>query len=387
MKRRGKERRRTLAQSIRNNSQSPSPKLLQFDESPFSKILRSKTKSSLSKDFVDMPPPSVKEKFVKTLPARLGEEEYSPSNNLGLVGVKRKREEDNSLAKENLQSNPNLRHKHSSTVGTFTSSAPSHKAIQRSLRKSVDLSRAGDGSLLGNTLMRQARRLAQNAKSDTTQTDYFKLKAMGLDPDTPIVPESKKRPRAATITGGNAASHEKSSALTMHKPPAPSTPSKPLDDEDETFFTSIRSVRDTLADSTSWFQTERQSIERSMTPKINGLPSRSEMPAERRLREFRERGPAPTRAELRQRAIGDQSLLPNELLSSPQANSISQGKQRAQTDKQVSSKMAAGKSMGLAALSEQRQGKEMVNGNVGQYDRDMSPFQQKGALTEDVIEL
>ena len=258
---------------------------------------------------------------------------------------------------------------------------------RRNLRRSVDHKRAGDGSLLGDTLMRQARRLAKNTKSDTTHTDYFKLKAMGVEPDTPIVPQTKERPRAATYTSKNPKSDQKGLTLASHDTQAPSTPSRRLDDDDEAFFASIRSVRETLADSTSWFQTERQSIERDMTPKTTKSPVSSETPAERRLREMKERGPVPTRAELRQRAMGDKSLLSEGLWGSPRADSSSYGKEKGRSSEQPSSTTAPGRLMGLAALAEQRQGKELVNGNAGLHEGRGSPFQQKGASVEDAIEL
>jgi flagellar biosynthesis GTPase FlhF len=174
--------------------------------------------------------------------------------------------------------------------------------------------------------MKQARRLAPNAKSDTTRTDYFRLKALGIDPDTPVVPLTKKRTRnevevnrvSKAIKSSPQAppsSHTNKTSTTQTSIQESSTPSKSADDADEALFASLRSVREALAESEQWMQSERQSIERqsterATTPQTNASSPDNETPAQRKLREIKERGHTPSRTEIRLRAMGDKAILP-----------------------------------------------------------------------------
>lgn len=56
-----------------------------------------------------------------------------------------------------------------------------------------NVSMTGQNGLAKEQIMRQASRLVQG-RTDTTRTDYFKLKALGLDPNTPVIPQTRKRP-------------------------------------------------------------------------------------------------------------------------------------------------------------------------------------------------
>ena len=388
LKRRGKERRRTLARSLRDKSQSPLIKQTWLEDSPFSKILPMDNQNFSQKNSLQMlPPSSVPSQRRQSLPMHSIDGGSAAGSISANVGNKRKRGESDLTIDQETPSRFKPQHRRSSTLGSSIMSAPPHRLSKMTARRSIDPRRVGDGSLLGDTLIRQARRQAGNAKSDTTRTDYFKLKAMGIDPDTPIVPETQKRPRATTVTNGVPATDTQRPAMTTNRSQAPSTPTKAMIDDDEAFFASIRNVRETLADSTSWFQSERQSIERSMTPQTSASPPSTETPAERRLRELRERGPTPTRTEMRLRAMGDKSLLPPGFWDNLSTTSTSLGKGKQGETEQASPATTPRRAIGFAALAEQREGRALVNGNSELDEREESPLQQKGASAEDAIEL
>ena len=262
-------------------------------------------------------------------------------------------------------------------------SAPPHTHTRHLPRKSIDSRRLGDGSLLGDTLMRQAHRLAPDARADTTHTNYFALKAMGIDPDTPLVPETRKRSRIPDEGNETPLAKTKRLSSAREGTTISKSGSTPPAGDDEALFASIRTVRETLAESTSWFQSERQSLERSMTPQSQVSLSRAETPAERRLRELKERGPTPTRTEIRQRTMTDKSFLPNGFWQkqkdgrSAQADGVPMAAMAGQTTTSL-------KARGFAALSQQRKANGIVNGTSRRED---SPPQQKGGTAEEVIEL
>ena len=221
---------------------------------------------------------------------------------MSLGGTKRKRDDSGSRTKLDEPQRMWQKHKRSNTLATSVLPASPNSSVHNKLRGSLVYTRAGDGSLLGDTLMRQARRLAPEMKSDTTQTDYFALKARGIDPNTPIVPRTKKRPRSANGIQNHIESRNEASAGAVNLSNGCAVAKRDTADDDEALFASINSLRNTLAESTTWFQNERQSLERSVTPQHNVTPSKDETPAERRLRELKERGRTPTRSEIRHRS-------------------------------------------------------------------------------------
>lgn len=270
----------------------------------------------------------------------------------------------------------------------------------------MDISKVPEGSMLHDTLMKQARRLAPNARSDTTQTDYFRLKALGIDPDTSVVPVTRKRTwKEADLNGidnttrsplqtaspANMAHQPRLSDLPSTTPSAPAPTS--ADDDDDALFAQIRSVREALAESEQWMHAERQNIERSMTPQTSISPTsaETETPAERRLREIKERGHTPSRSEIRLRAMGDKALLPKGFWDGEGMGRslIGKGKQREEfpTPKPIGQwqpqppprgQRGFAPPMGFAAIGGQGQ----MNG----FGRDEDEG-KKGASVEDAIEL
>ena len=283
-----------------------------------------------------MPPPSEIPRKRQSLPADLG---HDPRESEAAIGTKRKRDDPLPSTDELVSRPTKIHHRRSQTLGNSVSAPPLRPSPTPRTR--VDISKIPEGSMLYETLMNQARKVIPNAKSDTTRTDYFRLKALGIDPDTPVVPSTKKRNWDTAQLNGDSRSSTSSSLphslSTLASKPSPAGPptqklhnaSNPAlaEDEDEALFAQLRSIREALAESQQWMQSERQSIERSMTPQsqsqsqsyqtqpqtstINFTPSDSnETPAQRRLREVRERGHRPSRTKMRLRVMGDKALLP-----------------------------------------------------------------------------
>ena len=276
--------------------------------------------------YTTLPPPLRLGQRKQTIPAEKRHENLASEH---VEGIKRKRNEDFRGSSRQDTIINRISHQRSQTLGDSIVSAPVHRIPDNCCRPRIDPSQELEGSVLDDALMKQARRLAPAAKSDTTRTDYFRLKALGIDPHTPTVPVTKKRPRAQTEVAGSS----KRSKIPRPDPPTSRTarvrPMSKSDsilaedqapatatDDDEALFAQIRSVREALAESEHWFQSERQGIERDMTPQQTTasppepLPE-SESPAQRRLREIKEKGPTPSRTELRLRAMGDKALLPH----------------------------------------------------------------------------
>ena len=178
---------------------------------------------------------------------------------------------------------------------------------------------------------RRPAHLRLAGRTDTTRTHYFRLKAMGLDPNTPMVPWTRrKRRREEDAIGGETASKKSpcqdsmeaesgESIVTQRRglhdmqtgPGVHSTPGTG-DDPDEALFARLRKVREAMSDSISWFQSERAQSERTSSSSVEARVT--ETPAQRRLREIRT---TPSRTEQRLRITGAHGLLPKAWASHP----------------------------------------------------------------------
>ena len=333
--RKGRERRRNFAKSLQASARKSTHRHLKSDS--FGGF--DSSGSTLGEEqgpARQMPPPSEIPRKRQSLPADLGHELRGSEAG---IGTKRKRDDPLPRAGEPVFRPTKIHHRRSQTLGFSISGSPIRPSPSHRTR--VDISKTPEGSMLYETLMKQARKVIPNAKSDTTRTDYFRLKALGIDPDTPVVPSTKKRNWDSAQLNGASRSSKSSpllhslSAFASNSSPVGSPTQKPhkapnpalAEDEDEALFAQLRSIREALAESQQWMQSERQSIERSMTPQAksqsqsyqtrpqtstrNLTPSDSnETPAQRRLREIRERGHTPSRTEMRLRVMGDKALLP-----------------------------------------------------------------------------
>lgn len=323
--RRAKQRRRNFASSIQNSAKKERQK--QLDRKTSLSSLASSTGGSESPAGQQrnpknmMPPPLTPLQKRQSLPADFDNEQSQLENP---TGMKRKREDPGRSVDQGTPRRTKIYRQQSRTIGDSIMSAPPHPVTRTPYKSRMDVSKVKDGSLLSDILMKQARRLAPHARSDTTRTDYFQLKALGIDPDTPVVPSTKKRTRdemeidgtessTGTILLSPRSTHSTrlsvSGSVTKAQPDSAKV-SGSANDDDEELFAQIRSVREALAESEQWCRSERQSLEKSMTPQPESSPANNETPAQRRLREIKERGPTPSRTELRLRAMGDKALLP-----------------------------------------------------------------------------
>ncbi|KAL8828168.1 MAG: hypothetical protein Q9191_002744 [Dirinaria sp. TL-2023a] len=160
-------------------------------------------------------------------------------------------------------------------------------------------------------------------KMDTTCTDYFRLKAVGLDPDTPVVPlTSKKRPRGEDSPKSEkrfksalnrlreglpvdppSEESNRDGKISVLQPHRPSTHSG--EDGDESLFVRSRKLREIMAESISWLRSERARSERSSKGIIRPLTDGISVPTN-----SEDSWPALSRTEQRLRATGAHGLLP-----------------------------------------------------------------------------
>ena len=302
--RKAKLRRRNFAKSIQSSTKSERQKQNERKSFIASSMRGSESPVDQQRNPGNtMPPPLAPLQKRQSLPAHFNNEQ------LEIPAVSKRKRDD--LGESDDQGTPRrtkIHHKRSRTIGDSTMSAPPHPMTRTPYKSRMDVAKVKDGSLLSDILMRQARRLAPNARSDTTRTDYFQLKALGIDPDTPVVPLTKKANEgrdqircSRELDGNNSiepiAPPPAADRPSLNQPhrPSPSQPkvSGSAHDDDEELFAQIRSIREALAESEQWCRSERQSIEKSMTPQPERSPPTTETPAQRRLREIRERGPDP----------------------------------------------------------------------------------------------
>lgn len=262
-----------------------------------------------------MPPPSLPSQKRTSLPVNIGD--YSQLSN-----KKRKHHHSPPPQGERTTSRPHQpSHKRASAVSGLSMSHPPRKRPHSPEFSRLGYSTLADGTIINEALMRKARQLAPRARTDTTNTDYFLLKSRGIDPNTPIVPETRKK-RSTTLSENHSESNKVRKVppsnssnpplarLTNRQPPSQahpdtspsqrppsSTPTK-TKSEDEALFASIANVRSALAESISWFQSERAKTESSS--KANSPPP-NETEKQKRLREFQF---TPSRTEQRMRASG-----------------------------------------------------------------------------------
>lgn len=304
---------RELAQSTRNR-----PSDLSFSSQ--STVMGQDSRHSRHEDQSrnTMPPPSLVSQKRISLPAGIGDHSQTPD-----LSSNKKRKHHHSPPRANqITPKPHQSsHKRSSTVSGLSMSHPPRKRPRSPELSRLGYSTLADGTIINEALMKKARQLAPRARTDTTNTDYFLLKSRGIDPNTPIVPETRKK-RSTTLSE----THSKSNKLRRLSPPnssnsslvrltnrqtpalppptasssqpfSSSTPTK-TNPEDEALFASLASVRSALAESISWFQSERAKSE--SLSKANSPPP-NETEKQKRLREFQF---TPSRTEQRMRASG-----------------------------------------------------------------------------------
>ena len=148
-----------------------------------------------------------------------------------------------------------------------------------SSKNGITKSLLGVRSLVDPKLMAQARLLVKG-KTDTTRTDYFKLKARGIDPDTPVVPKTRKRSRVsdpaddAEATPSKRPSPDRSFASPNLRPSQLSasassggsrrsgTYTPRYDPEEEQMYEQSRKLRQFWAEDQAWMREVREQMEK-----------------------------------------------------------------------------------------------------------------------------
>lgn len=174
----------------------------------------------------------------------------------------------------------------------------------------------------GGSSLKKARALIFG-KIDTTRTDYFRLKALGVDPDTPLVPRVAQKRSPADVGhnkeeqaniclpfkhgsrsegSGEAQGSGDTSAMTSQQP---QRRMELDDDSDEALLAQMRSVRNTMCDSITWFREER--AKNQLASGSGEERTSTETTKKRRPREI---VTTPSRTEQRLRRTGAHGLLP-----------------------------------------------------------------------------
>ncbi|EXJ79951.1 hypothetical protein A1O3_08237 [Capronia epimyces CBS 606.96] len=211
-------------------------------------------------------------------------------------------------------SNPG--HKRSRTMGTFSepsistrSSVPPVPSFRASTFKPAHhVSVFSARSTLGRSVSNQDLRPSiSGQKVDTTSTDYFRLKAMGIDPDISIIPDTeqtlalrKRRqeeerkailakssrragPAGSVRSSSTAASPHAASSISVESPPksketTPKTNSLPPVEDD--FLRQIREAREAMAEQARWFKEQTVTLEKEIKQDEEFRTSRESQPLE-----------------------------------------------------------------------------------------------------------
>lgn len=222
-----------------------------------------------------------------------------------IVGRKRKsfseqKPKDSRLSVESTWSS-SLGHKRSKTMST-SSEPPSSSVLggrppvpvfHASTTRPPNVSIFSGKSVFGrSTSIQDLRRSSMEQKMDNTHTDYFRLKAMGLDPETPIIPDTKeslairrrkeeeerrnvlaRARRRPFVPSSSQSSPPAASSQTVPAPietsplisesAAPVVVSKKPVVEDD-FLVQIREAREAMKEQEDWFKQQAVEIEREL---------------------------------------------------------------------------------------------------------------------------
>ena len=158
------------------------------------------------------------------------------------------------------------RHKRHDRTGLDPQPKKPHQKPQMTDDRSVEAVQLGSQ---GNTDvgLRIVRDLVSSGRTDTTRTDYFRLKALGIDPDTPTTPRAVGNGygpctgATSSQIGPTVADPDKTAAGAiaggkhkLHLAAVQEATSSSVSDEE--LFAQMRMVKDAMAESISWFQEE-----------------------------------------------------------------------------------------------------------------------------------
>ncbi|OAP61197.1 hypothetical protein AYL99_03398 [Fonsecaea erecta] len=253
---------------------------------------------------------------------------------------------------------------------------------------------------------------ASAQKLDTTRTDYFRLKAMGVDPETPIIPDTQRtlavrrqkeaEERQASLRRANR--RLRTSLSSDQSSPAPTLPpvvaasrtpdAKPIPQQistappvEDDFLKQIREAREAMVEQIEWFKQQSVSIEkeieqdeeyrRSQSSRDHGSPSSAtglvRVNGYEYLPGANKPGSSLSRTERRIRETGAHGLATKPLRTSSQyvpvamskksaqiysrgSNVSSPGKKRAHDDVDLVSEKAANRYLGTLPASKRPRG-------------------------------
>lgn len=235
---------------------------------------------------------------------------------------KRKRHDSPNHMPVHLSENSEPHHKRSSTLTTHARSQASHRLQRHPNDSKITSGDPQEKKSSQDHNIKRARALI-SGRSDTTRTDYFRLKALGVDPDTPVVPRTMERRSSADASSIDKERTDPSQSFPyadrshLGRKVQISGDTSPMgsqqlqttiegdEDSDEALLAQMRSVCNTMSDSISWFREERA---KSQLASSSGEERASnETVKQKRLREFTT---TPSRTEQRLRRTGAHGLLP-----------------------------------------------------------------------------
>jgi hypothetical protein len=196
-----------------------------------------------------------------------------------------------------------LGHRRSHTIGGTVAATPIRRVSKPTASPSPP--HLNSSALLGRSILLNRSTASElhgsfnSRRADATRTDYFRLKALGIDPDTPIFPDTKfslERKRRRQDESANLTPRKRASTMSAPAKPkasgtevesgiadglaprnvsAPeksvSTPSAKkqkkapvTSDDDDKFLRQIREVRAALTEDTEWFKNQGAEIEKEI---------------------------------------------------------------------------------------------------------------------------
>jgi hypothetical protein len=314
----GRQRRELFAQSMRESARSSRTTSRATSTSPVS----SHTNDiwSVAAERLMPPPPRSKPKHANgNIPQT--DRQLSPQMQMK---VSKLTLQDPSMANRISQARrTKAHHQRSQTLGSVLGVPDNQQNDQSTMSSNSRSSKQSSNPFLSESTMKAARRLLANGKTDTTRTDYFALKARGIDPDTPMVPRTAKKRRISdnndSVPGASKSPRLTPSADAIQQRRIPSiesvapsasstsTPQRTLrpDDEFDRLIAQAREVGQKMADEEQWLREERERGEQFLASRQR----KPETEKERKLRELKERPWTPSRSEIRLRK-DDKGLLP-----------------------------------------------------------------------------
>ncbi|KAL9034877.1 MAG: hypothetical protein Q9214_006844 [Letrouitia sp. 1 TL-2023] len=248
---------------------------------------------------------------------------------------KRKRQETSEERKSSSSRSFKLPYKGSSYKADPLFQFRSQRELDSPTDMRTDMYPSRKTTYISGQVPEHARRLICQAKRDTTRGDYFALKARGIDPDVSLMPKPKREPRsidnqieamrklakrppdAGKAYPNQLVSESNISAKSNYRQPNSSPGSQhaqmkskdDVHDPAQAMIAQLRSVREALAESTQWFQVEREKSELSSQYTTSPSSPRQKPAHEAPSRAWR---PSPTRAQIRLEKTKGNGLLPDD---------------------------------------------------------------------------